>query len=73
MHWEVPPEQSMSTANPFEPKLPGAGKPTFYEFGPFLLDTILHVLPIEGRPVALTPKDLGHAVAAGSERWANAL
>jgi DNA-binding winged helix-turn-helix (wHTH) protein/TolB-like protein/Tfp pilus assembly protein PilF len=46
----------MSTANQFEPKLPGPGKPPFYEFGPFLLDTIQHVLLREGRPVALTPK-----------------
>jgi DNA-binding winged helix-turn-helix (wHTH) protein/TolB-like protein/Tfp pilus assembly protein PilF len=46
----------MSTANQFEPKLPGPGKPTFYEFGPFLLDTIQHLLLREGRPVALSPK-----------------
>jgi DNA-binding winged helix-turn-helix (wHTH) protein/TolB-like protein/Tfp pilus assembly protein PilF len=46
----------MSTANQFEPKLPGPDKPPFYEFGPFLLDTIQHLLLKEGTPVALTPK-----------------
>jgi DNA-binding winged helix-turn-helix (wHTH) protein/TolB-like protein/Tfp pilus assembly protein PilF len=46
----------MSTANQFEPRLPGQGKPPFYEFGPFLLDTIQHLLLKAGRPVALTPK-----------------
>jgi DNA-binding winged helix-turn-helix (wHTH) protein/TolB-like protein len=46
----------MSTADQFEPKLPGPCKRPFYEFGPFLLDTIQHVLLKEGRAVALTPK-----------------
>ena len=46
----------MSTADQFEPKLPGPCKRPFYEFGPFLLDTIQHVLLKEGKAVALTPK-----------------
>jgi DNA-binding winged helix-turn-helix (wHTH) protein/TolB-like protein/Tfp pilus assembly protein PilF len=46
----------MSTADQFEPKLPRLGKRPFYEFGPFLLDTIQHVLLKEGRAVALTAK-----------------
>src|SRR5580693_10473378 len=46
----------MSTADQFEPKSPGPCKRPFYEFGPFLLDTIQHVLLKEGRAVALTPK-----------------
>jgi DNA-binding winged helix-turn-helix (wHTH) protein/TolB-like protein len=46
----------MNTANQFEPTLRGPRKPQFYEFGPFLLDTIQHALLKEGRPVALTPK-----------------
>jgi len=46
----------MSTADQFEPKLPGPCKRPFYEFGPYLLDTIQHVLLKEGRTVALTPK-----------------
>jgi len=46
----------MSTADQFEPKLPGPGKRPFYEFGPFLLDTIQHLLLKDGRAVALTPK-----------------
>jgi len=46
----------MSTANHFEPRLGGSRKAQFYEFHPFLLDTIQHLLLKEGRPVALTPK-----------------
>ena len=46
----------MSTADQFEPKLPGPCKRPFYEFGPYLLDTIQHVLLKEGRALALTPK-----------------
>jgi DNA-binding winged helix-turn-helix (wHTH) protein/TolB-like protein/Tfp pilus assembly protein PilF len=46
----------MSTADQFEPKSPGPCKRPFYEFGPFLLDTIQHLLLKEGRAVALTPK-----------------
>jgi DNA-binding winged helix-turn-helix (wHTH) protein/TolB-like protein/Tfp pilus assembly protein PilF len=46
----------MSTANHFEPRLGGPRKAQFYEFHPFLLDTIQHLLLKEGRPVALTPK-----------------
>ena len=46
----------MSTADQFEPKSPGPCKRPFYEFGPYLLDTIQHLLLKEGRPVTLTPK-----------------
>jgi hypothetical protein len=46
----------MSTANHFEPSLRAPGKAQFYQFHPFLLDTVQHVLLKEGRPVALTPK-----------------
>ncbi len=46
----------MSTANHFEPRLGGPRKAQFYEFHPFLLDTIQHLLLKDGRPVALTPK-----------------
>src|SRR5580700_1384834 len=46
----------MSTADQFEPKSPGPCKRPFYEFGPFLLDTIQHVVLKEGKTVALTPK-----------------
>ena len=46
----------MSTANHFEPSLRGPRKAQFYEFHPFLLDTIQHLLLKEGRPIALTPK-----------------
>ena len=46
----------MSPADQFEPKSPGPCKRPFYEFGPFLLDTIQHVLLKEGKAVALTPK-----------------
>jgi DNA-binding winged helix-turn-helix (wHTH) protein/TolB-like protein/Tfp pilus assembly protein PilF len=46
----------MRTANHFEPSLQGTRKAQFYEFRPFLLDTIQHALLKEGRPVALTPK-----------------
>jgi len=46
----------MSTANHFEPSLRGPRKAQTYEFHPFLLDTIQHVLLKEGRPVTLTPK-----------------
>src|SRR5579864_3549453 len=46
----------MSTANHFEPSLRAPGKAQFYQFHPFLLDTVQHVLLREGRPVALTPK-----------------
>jgi DNA-binding winged helix-turn-helix (wHTH) protein/TolB-like protein/Tfp pilus assembly protein PilF len=46
----------MSTANQFEPILPGRSTPQFYEFGPFVLDTIQHALLKEGAAVALTPK-----------------
>ncbi|HWY54651.1 MAG TPA: winged helix-turn-helix domain-containing protein [Terriglobales bacterium] len=45
----------MSTANHFEPSLRGT-KAQLYEFHPFLLDTIQHVLLKAGRPVALSPK-----------------
>jgi DNA-binding winged helix-turn-helix (wHTH) protein/TolB-like protein len=46
----------MSTANHFEPRLGGPRKAQVYEFHPFLLDTIQHLLFKEGAPVALTPK-----------------
>jgi DNA-binding winged helix-turn-helix (wHTH) protein/TolB-like protein len=46
----------MSTANQFEPTLPGGSAPQAYEFGPFVLDTIQHALLKAGAPVALTPK-----------------
>lgn len=46
----------MSTANHFEPSVRTAGKAQFYQFHPFLLDTVQHLLLKEGRPVALTPK-----------------
>jgi len=46
----------MSTADQFEPKSSGPCKRPFYEFGPFVLDTIQHVLLKDGRAVALTPK-----------------
>src|SRR5579864_2504762 len=46
----------MSAANHSEPSLQGTRKAQFYEFRPFLLDTIQHALLKEGRPVALTPK-----------------
>src|SRR5579863_2108055 len=46
----------MSTANHFEPSLRGPRKAQIYEFHPFLLDTIQHVLLKDGRPVTLTPK-----------------
>ncbi len=46
----------MSTANHFEPSLRGPRKAQIYEFHPFLLDTIQHVLLKEDRPVTLTPK-----------------
>ena len=46
----------MSTANHFEPSLRAPGKAQFYQFHPFLLDTVQHLLLKDGRPVALTPK-----------------
>jgi DNA-binding winged helix-turn-helix (wHTH) protein/TolB-like protein/Tfp pilus assembly protein PilF len=46
----------MSTANHSEPSLEGTRRAQLYEFRPFLLDTIQHLLLKEGRAVALTPK-----------------
>lgn len=48
--------RSMSTADQFEPKPSRPCNRPFYEFGPFLLDTIQHVLLKDGKAVALTPK-----------------
>ncbi len=46
----------MSTTNQFQQGLPRQSCPTSYQFGPFVLDTIQHILLKKGKPVALTPK-----------------
>jgi len=46
----------MNSANDIRPSLGMSGLPRSYEFGPFVLDSLQHVLLKECKPVALTPK-----------------
>jgi len=46
----------MNSANDTRRSLGMSGLPRSYEFGPFVLDTVQHLLLKEGKPVALTPK-----------------
>jgi DNA-binding winged helix-turn-helix (wHTH) protein/TolB-like protein len=46
----------MSTAGQFRQTRDGQGHPSVYEFGPFVLNTIQHVLLKNGMPIDLTPK-----------------
>lgn len=46
----------MNASNDLRPTVGMSGLPRSYEFGPFVLDTVQHVLLKEGEPVALTPK-----------------